>query len=300
MEKIEKFIPRERPESKEELPSNVVVETPEAKFRIAYGLHPVEMKPEVLGKSDALMIETGVVFNYTLPKKLVEKNFNRDIRRSTQYGKIIEKAEREEKPIFLGDITEWRTAFLLQIGLKVLELTVGIALLKNLIKSLLENEKMTRREFLKKTAAGIYLSSEMPSYISLLLSGDEKSAGRAIEKFLTDLNERTHPETNAILLTLRNYVMAQKLKTIAEKLGIKNRKPEVAIAIGKRHSGIEKALEKEDEERVRLVNKLLSIPGLKKTRENIATIAQFDFNEKENKWELTDQFKDPYLSKIEK
>lgn len=131
---------------------------------------------------------------------------------------------------------------------------------------------------------------------------DEKSARRAVNRFLNDLNERVHPETNAIIVTLRNHLFAQKAETIVKTLSpeIKNRKPEAAITLGARHYGIERALKEEDKERVWLIDKLLSVPGLKKTREKIATIARFDFNKEKDKWELTERFKDPHLAKIEK
>ncbi len=289
-----------------------IVETDKGKFRIAYGASFTERKPEELGKADVWAPETSGLVDYTLTKELVEEKFYKISRKdkpfSTDHRKIFEKTEEGKKPIFLIDITEQELATLLQIDLKYLEPIVGSGLLAILARDFILGEKrLTRREILKKAGAGIYFLSEFPAGIIRGLFGEdfivgEKSASRAVEKFLDDLNERIHPETNAIIQTLRNSLLAQKAKTIAERLGleIKGRKPEIALTVGAAHHGIEKALLKEDEERVWLIDKLLSVPGLKNTREKIATIARFDFNKEKDKWELTDQSKDPHLAKIEK
>lgn len=296
-------------ESEEKLPPNVkVVETEKAKFRIAYGVHTVEQKPEDLGEVDALMLESGS-FDYTSSKERVENLFADKIRHYAQYRKIIKRAEKKEKPIFLGDITEEDAVTALQMGLKLLEPIMGVWVLASLLRSgeLILPAEIATGYLLSETSAvgivdGIILGTKIRDYLfgEKNPSVDKKSFSRAVERFLGDLNERIHPETNTILVTLRNNLMAQKLKTVSEKLEIQNRKPEVGISIGEYHHGIEKALKKDDEERVKLVDKLLNVPGLKKTREKIATIAKFDFNKEEDKWELTDRFKDPHLAKIEK
>lgn len=313
MENVEKFISKkaqekETPESEEKLPPNVkVVDTEKGKFRIAYGVHPsfgffnVEMKPEELGNADALVPELAD-FDYTSRKELVEERFNKShcfSEYDLQYGKLIKKVKKEGKPIFLADITEPKTIEMIRQGLSFSEGVVAGALLGSLLLDYSKGEKWTEIETLK-TIASIYFSSEA---IGDMLAGlsykirhgilDEKSISRNIARFLSDLNERIHPETNFLIVTLRNSLFAQKLETIAERLGseIKDRKPEVAITIGGRHHGIEKALKKEDKRRVWLINKLLSVPGLKKTREKIATIARFDFNKEKNMWEMTTDLK---------
>ncbi len=313
MESGEQFLGKEIPGVQEKLLPNVVlVETGKAKFRIAYGSHDIERKSEELSKADVWLPETGGRIDYALSKELVEENFNNILKKKepflTEYKKIFEKAEREKVPIFLGDIPETELVILIQANLKGVEPVVGLALLAKLVwDSVIESKKLTRRDFLKKTLAGIYFLSEAPSIITgNLLStdrvDDEQSARRDVDRFLNDLNERAHPETNAIIATMRNNLFAQKAETIAGKLSpeIKNRKPEVAITLGARHHGIEDALSKKDEERAGLIDKILSVPGLKDTREKIATIARFDFNREKNKWEMTDRFKDPHLAKIEK
>lgn len=74
----------------------------------------------------------------------------------------------------------------------------------------------------------------------------------------------------------------------------------LAIVVGAGHTGIEKVLGKEDKERVRLIDRLLNVPGLGKAREKIATIARCDFDKNQNKWLVTEIFEDPYLAPLEK
>ncbi len=294
----------------EELPPNVKeIETQNAKIRIAYERHDgIERKPEELGDNYDAWVPEIMGIDYTLSKKIVERDFNKIFRKKIpEYRKIFEKIEKEGKPIFLGDITEDKTILLLNKSLRYLESAATGVLVASLVYDFLAGEKLTKIEVLKSIAA-VYLYSEaieaMIDKLSYKLRGgiDEKSISRAIERFLGNLNEKIHPETHFILATLRNSLFAQKMKTIAESLKIQNRKPEIAVTLGAGHHGIEKALLKDDEKRVGLIKKLLSVPapGLKKIRESIATIAWFDFNKEKGWWELTKQFKDPNLSKIEK
>lgn len=131
----------------------------------------------------------------------------------------------------------------------------------------------------------------------------KKNAIGKTTSFLDDVNDAIHPETrHEIIRILRNHLFAEKADTVARKLAleIQNRKPEITITVGSNHYGIEKAFFKKDEERARLINEILSSSGSKGMREKIATIARFDYNKKENKWEMTDRFKDKLLAGIEK
>lgn len=312
-EKASKKSEKEIPKSEEELPPNVkLVETEKGKFRIAYGTHFTERNPEELGKSVAWLPETATRIDYTEPKELVEKNFNTVLKKrepfSTEYRKTFKEAERKRTPIFLVDIAEAEAVTLIQAYLHGVEPAVGVALLAKLAwDSVIEEKKISRRDFLKKTFAGIYFLSETPNLIinNLLSIGevpDEKSARRAVDRFLNDLDETAHPEKNSIIVTLRNHLFAQKAETIAKTLSpeIKTEKPEIAITLGARHHGIEGAFSKKDEERAWLIDVISSVPGMEKTREKIATVARFDFNEKENKWEMTERFEDELLTGIKK
>lgn len=293
-ENPEKRVPHE----KEKSPKGVKeIETPEATFRIVY--ESLERKPEILGNFNGLVLEvTYPQVDYSKPE-LAEKKLQ-DLAESKTQKAFIETARKKNKPLFFTDTYLADEIILLRTGLQVLELGTGFALLANLLNKSGEGElKLNRRQFLK-ALGGMFLTGD--ALIRAVLRSfpdDEESMRQKFAKSVIESGEKIHPERDAIILTLRNHLMAQKMKTIAKTLINKNEKPEVAILIGAGHTGIEKALEKEDKERIELVNKLLKIPGLKKTKEKIATIARLDFDEKEGRWKAT-ILKDPKLTEIEK
>lgn len=287
-------------ETNKELPPNVVVvETPEARFRIIYGAHTTEQDPRDLGNSDALILESGS-YNY-LDENPV--SVMRQLAENEQYKKISQTAKEKERPIFLADLPTSLVKVLLYAGLKGAEITVGIAILQALYADIKSQSGVSRRNFLKKMikgGAGLWLSPQAPGVAAYFMGGqlDERTARRTISRFLTDLNEEIHPETEAAALTLRNYIMAQKMETIARELKTRDRKSEVAIVLGASHTGIEKVLEKKTEERNKIIDTLLSVlPGAK--RDRVATIVRFDWDDSKKDWKATIS-KDPVLAGLER
>ncbi|MBI2514791.1 hypothetical protein HYV91_01195 [Candidatus Wolfebacteria bacterium] len=301
----------QRDSSAEKLPDNIsVIETSGGKFRVIYGDHRERQKPEDLGESAvALMLETaGLSIDYSEPKQ-AEEFFSR-LSQHFQYKKIIEKVQRENKPIFLGDITDAEAVLLLRQLLKTGE-TIAAPLLFSLLACMLSGrmlsgrKEISRRDLLKNLSIalpGIYFSTQTAQLVPGLIRKlrGKYSPLNLFRKIMIDINERLHPETDAILLTLRNYILAQKLKTIAQKLskGV-SEKPEIAIVVGANHMGIERALRENEWEGLTVINKSMHAPSLKKAKEKIATIARFDFDKNRNKWMPTEIFKDPYLAEVE-
>ncbi|QQG46485.1 MAG: hypothetical protein HYY55_01420 [Candidatus Niyogibacteria bacterium] len=296
------------PDIKEGLTENaVLIESPEAKFRIVYGVHTVPQKPEDIGKADAVFLET--IGDYSTPVR-AENTMNSWARHFVQYRPVIERIEKEKRPVFLADISEAEMRMNIETILQIVEPTLGIFLLASLSKDFTSEKKISRREFLKKSAkaaAGLYFFSHTSMSISAILERkrvDEQSATRAVSRFLMDLNERIHPETEKIILTLRNHLAAKKMRAIAGHLraesGEVSEKPELAAIFGAAHHGIERALQKEDKELMRIIEKILQQPGLEEARKKIAKIARLDFNEREDRWKTTEIFDDPDLAKIQK
>lgn len=290
-------------EQKERIPKNVVIiERPEARYRIIYGLHETPQKAEDVGNADALVLEWGVG-DYSTGNQ-AEKTFLQ-MASYKQYQHLIGRLEKREKPIFLADVSDITIHNLLVTFLRGAESITGFMFIGNLAIGL-NKQGVTRREFLKSGAKGIaalYFLSNIPLGVYKAFQSEdinEFDASQAVSRFLNDLDERMHPETNAILLTLRNHLFAQKLKTIANTMTSYTRgKPEVGIVIGARHTGIEAALQKEDKGRVELVDRLLHIPGLGGIREKIATIARMDFDKDKGRWVVTAITKDPHLAPLE-
>ncbi len=315
--KQEKFPVIKGPDKEKELTeATVLIEKPEAKYRIIYGYHGTEQKPEDLGKAEALVLESGFG-NYSTPQEaeFLFKEIQKNIK---QYERLIEKAAKEKKPIFLADISDSESIMIFQVIIGVLESVSSVPILYSLLEDVreiikekkLNQKKLNRRDFIKTSAKGLigfYLSTPFLEVFLNTFSDffsknrvNLQSKSENLNRFLTELNEKIHPEIYAIILTLRNYLLAQKMETIAQTLKKKNKKPEIAIVVGASHYGIEKALQKEKNKRIELINFLTKLPGLEESRKRIATIARFDFDEKEKNWKVTQIFKDPLLVPLEK
>jgi hypothetical protein len=293
---------------KPELPPNVVrVETPEGIFRIAYGVHTRPQNPEDVRGVNAIMLETGL-FNYDNSQKAIKcfYDIQKDI---VQYENLIKEAARSRQPIYFTDVDPMILRSSLTFFLKVVEGIVAIRLIQdlgNLCKQVLEN-KNSRRDFLKLLGGGVlsaYLTSpfveDLTNVGAILGKLDGQTARRKVERLLIELNEEIHPELNIIILTLRNLVMAQKLITITQDFrGEAGQKPEIAAVVGGAHIGLEKVLRERKENRIKIIQQILSVPGISKLRNEIANIARFDYKPQEERWELTKFYKDPFLLKLE-
>lgn len=305
---MEEFKKPEIPSEKERLPKNVVViDKPDGRFRIAYGAHHLEQKAEDIAGADGIVLETAIGGDYST-QELAEKVLTGAASR-LQYRRVFESAAKYDRPIFLADVDPTAVASLLSLALSALEYFVAYKLLASLAKDAsktFSGEKtINRRGFIKlfgKGMTGLYLSISLAERLSLLVNSaaDYNSKLRAVNRFFSSLNEKVHPETNAIVVTLRNHIIVQKLHTIAQRLkeGV-NKKPEIALIFGAGHTGIENALEKDDKDRVEIIDRLLEFPGAGDMRRRLANIARFDFDKKSDKWKLTEIFKDPVLAPLE-
>lgn len=290
------------PEDDKELPKNVViVETTEARMRIIYGKHDTVQPSADLGQADLVVLETG---SYDYSNRASAIRLMNMVESDIQYPEVLEKAEAERKPVYFIDIASADFIPILSNFLAVAEAGAAIFLLANLAQKDLPREQVSRRDFFKKTGKGVGAawlfsqSAEMVNRIIMDRKTDETSAKRIIQRVVTDLNEMAHPETHALLLTLRNYLWAQKLKTIAADTLVVDRKPEIAMVVGALHHGLESALQKDDEQRTRLIDTLLSVPGLEEARRKVANIARLDFDASSKQWEAR-IFKDPVLAGLE-
>ena len=274
----------------------VLLDKPEAVFRVVYGTHSLEQASEELGEADGYVIESGAT-DYATPESA--ELLLSYVKRNVQYRRIVERAEMEKKPIFFVDITSGQTIAILQVGLKVLEPAIGMRVLSALRENNANKEQKnrpTRREFLDrlgKGAGAVYLLSGLPDIAAGMVFPRSQ-----VDRFLATINEKIHPETDAILLTLRNYLIAQKTEAVANMLAMEQqKKPEVAVVIGQAHSGIERALQKSEQDRVAVIDKLLAVPGLGDARKKIAAIARLDFMDDGGGWKASIS-QDPHLAQL--
>ncbi len=290
------------PEQGKELPPNVVMlEKPEAVYRIIYGYHDQPQKAGDLGTPQALVLETATR-DYS--EKHLAENLLSYFTGHIQYKNIIRVCQEQAIPIYFTDTTDYGAHQLLAYGLAHLEAITGAALVLNLAKDF--KKKTGRREFLGMMGKGLAATYLFGPFMMFWVNGNlaisQEQSVRLVGRFLEDLVENTHPETDQIIITLRNYLMAQKLKAVAQDITTPNTpqsKPEVAIVLGASHTGIENALQKEDQARTELVHRLLQVPGLGESGKKIATITRLDFDKSKNSWVATKIFKDPSLAPLE-
>lgn len=264
-------------------PSNVVhFETSNAIYRIVYSLHHQTTKEEDVGDVDAIAIELANSEYNTKQDANITFHY---LSKSIGNIGIIEAAKKKGFPVFLIDVSTKQNLFLnLTFGLKCVEATTGLFVLSSLFKDI--GKKLTRRDFLRisaKTGFSIWSLLHLEETVHNLIKGKNP------QYISTRLLELSHPETVAIILTLRNHIWAQKLETITKTLSTK-RKPIIALIIGKGHTGVERALAKDEEERLEIIRTLMLGS---KTKEE-ATIARFDFIN--GRWE-TQIFFDPEMIK---
>ncbi len=283
--------------------ATVLVPTPEADYRIIYGFHNIKQNPEDLGDAHALALElAGDYFSIESAERLALYVMEQH----QQYREIVKEAKNKKIPLFFVDIPRLDDLVLILNSLLIVsESLVGLGIISSLIQR--APKPMTRRDFIKilpSVIIGSYLSSHIPGMASTAMNLgriNEETVKRKIHRFLTTLNEKTHPETYIILLTLRNYIIAQKLNTIAQMLrkDFINKKPQVAIVIGASHIGIETALQESDDERKTLLTRIFNLPitemVLKEAISNVATIAWLEYDEKLEKWVTKKIFFDPVI-----
>lgn len=302
MKEIE--IPRNKIRENERLPNNITtVETANSIFRIIYGIHIFTEKSPSVDGIHGLVLET-VASNYTTSTQTQNlMNGQYGCRTDMQYKEIIKHCEEKKVPIFFTDLSSSALPITINHFTGVVEKYMALKIIYGKLFQVMRNKKLlTRKDFLT-FAVGAFFSTGLftaMTAVSAIIAGNGKSS--QFNKLIESFDEKIHPETEGIKLTLRNYLLAQKLNTIASKINTKDRnkqKPEIAISIGGRHHGIENALRKTDQERINAINHWLQFPGLKHARSEIATIARIDFNKEENQWEATEIFEDPSLATIQ-
>ncbi len=282
--------------NKEVLPGNVVViERPEARYRIVYGAHDKVQKASDIGNPD-LVISEGTMDGWVKgPMASLEQNLE-----------IESWLKDQKKPYYIVDATHDEAKISLVKILGGMETSAGLLLLASLARDFIKkkkpkpDDKLTRRQMLTRTAKGLgagYLLSQTPLGVRAAMGSTSLTS---VEKFLQDLNENIHPETNEIVFTFRNYLAAHKAVTLAKTLGSKGiQHPQISLVYGAGHSGLEKALTRTSEDRLAYLESILNKQGMEKIRREVSKIARVDFNERENRWEITSILSDPSLAPLE-
>jgi hypothetical protein len=281
------------------------IERPEGVLSVLYSHSLAHMQME---SSESVKTWDGIVLEQIAPygdaaiANRVPEFFERD----PQYGEIMRIAKELGRPIFLADAQTERTHYvgLFQRALRAAESVVAAAIITKLAWKVAASTKpVSRRDFLRfggKGLLGLYLATPAIGNTMALVRGgatSEESAAAKVSYFLDDLNQNIHPETEAIIQTFRNHLIAQKMTTVMRELAKEGHgRPNVGLVIGSAHSGMEKALEASDHDRTEVIEMVLSLPGMEEERKSLAKIARYDFVD--GQWQVS-YIEDPALVALE-
>lgn len=320
-------------EQVEKFENVVILERPEARYRIVYEKHNLPHSIEEIGKPDILVIEyfqSGREFREDAPAAAVSEYSNARSRMASKeeqakFDESREYLQQNKIPICLIDISEsgtgfgkkvkWRWAIIRTAEMVLSGLAInfiGIDLLKKFIDKRvkkLEKEKeakMSRRDFLKFLGAGSVAAYGGTHYLdaALISASPEGSSGHlapsAASRKMRQIQETVHQETEALTLTLRNAVWAQKLQTIAADIALGlDRKPEIAMQAGAMHTGLEDMLAKKPEERIKIIKDIMKKFGPDK-EVDLASIVRANLWGGSDFPQKIDLIRDPELEKLEK
>lgn len=312
----------------EKLPENVVIlERPEARYRLIYETHPFPHKPEEISRPDGLALEHWGVGEVSFAtgkdaENLAENYWKGQIKEAKGDRTELEHVINNGIPVFFVDLIDpfqkaWdRQPFL--DALRSLETVIAAGAIgysakkiKDIAKRAKENEPISRREFFKLSGgalAGIYTGTNLLDFfvnvsrISNIVVKKKHLKVGPYERRMENIHEKIHPEVRrSIDVTLRNAVWAQKLQTIAGKLSLQsNHRPELAMYLGSLHWGLEDMLAEEPAKRLESIKGFMKSFFTKEDGVSISTVARLDFSRDQNRWIATDIFNDPELAKIEK
>ncbi len=265
-------------QNKEVLPKNVeIVEKPEGRYRIVYGAHNVEQATKDLGPNYA-----GVVLEATSSADECQTALDKNTI-NVQYRKIIQDTRQRKKPIFVVDIDSIPEPLMYHFGVPVVEAAaVGVALLSKNKNT--GNQKITRRDFLKKAAKIATLGYVGTDMLAGLLSSSESHS--EIAKKALHLRENINPKY-MYLLTLRNLLVAEKMTKISMENKEQFSGEDLVAVYGENHSDLALVLKMSREERMKELKRILSIlPRPFTEPEDLARVLRFDFDAEQKKWRM--------------
>lgn len=309
-------------EKKTNFENVVLVERPEAHYRIIYEAHDKPHSAEIADDSQALAVEFVSNAPYDTPagaEEILKHYWFQHALRDMDVGTGVQlrsSAERRKMPVYLIDIADTSGDFqkkrhLAIQDLKWAEIILGTAFLGKttleVIAAATGELAVSKRDFLKlmiQGIAGAYLSS---NYIEEMLTMEQAKSGHpkessALRKFMrgyVGLQEKIHPEVYLLTLAFRNAVFSLKIESIAKLIGKKaGEKPDVALLVGGNHVGVEHMLTVPTEERVKFVSRVLRHFNLPQLKNQISKIAKLEFVESTDSWKATKIWDDPLLQEI--
>ncbi|MFY9462319.1 MAG: twin-arginine translocation signal domain-containing protein [Candidatus Sungiibacteriota bacterium] len=308
---------------KEKLPDNVVVvERPEARYRIIYEKHEGSRSPEEIGKPTALAVEfiSATGYGRKFAAEALAESYWEEKRQEAGGNSSEENYVKQNRiPLYFIDVTDpgreiLDKARLASVWVKAAQTSLAGGFTASMaieaIRKAKSEQKLSRREFLGflgGAAGTAFLGIQLLDFLVKLALAKEKTPPgeatltRKIQRKVGAAAERIHPETEAILLTFRNALWAQKLETIAGELQKEiGRKPDITFSVGAEHFGLEEMLGVASESRIESIKNFLNVFGLKSAAQELSAIARVEYSAREARWIATKIINDPELKKIEK
>jgi hypothetical protein len=311
MESFERFKSSEPSKSANSLPENVaVVDQPEARYRILYEdhRHRREHKAEEIDGVDAVAVEAMGEFNETAPLRAgMDPEFVNLPKwgtvPATDHPEFLRKMVEQDIELFLFDIEYsedlhnflFTTTKLLQEEEKAATAVVDAYVALTAGHRLLKTQKLSRRDFIKLSAAGLVGVKGLTTTLPTTDAGNEKVD--AFTRGRITAQELLSPELSGIILTLRNALWAYKLKTIIvphvqSGLGLQKR-AEVATIVGAYHIGFEQALRMTPEALLEIISDIMwklrrvsEFLGIERPSMDIAKVVPYTFDARRHRWSM--------------
>lgn len=307
--------------SQEKPPENVhILERPEARYRIIYERHDRPLSSEMIGHPDILAVEATEMKPQTreAAQQFVESDLGMDIAHMPFFplkqAWLEQMSHLTTMPVYYIDVADlagglekigrWGGQFLKILEVPILPAAIMYGVEKG--REGIKQKGINRRDFLKLMGAGtagLWTGTQLLDLASSVFESRAEGHPRysTWRHAQRSLNEKVHPETEGLAMTLRNAIWAQKLQFLAPELRRKlERKPVIGIKIGAQHSGLEDMLAVNGERRAASIERFLkAFRALGGKNILISSIIHAEFSKEENRWVVQDIKKEPILKNIE-
>lgn len=233
----------------------VTIDAPEAIYTIIYGMHVrgqnIEEIPEDL---DGLFLETGTFAWYENPLKCVE-----ELKQHVQYKPVFRMLEKNKIPVIFADLKyKLNDMFLIAADnfLAAVQWVAGVRMFSNLVyRNKEQKKKRSAADYIARAIVAGWLVLPFAANI-LRLGSTIFNVGQDETARLKRFSHKAHPETDILYLNIRNAVIAEKLKYLAEHMG---KRPHIGIILGAGHVGIEDMFSLTSGKRLQFLTKWLNL-----------------------------------------
>lgn len=269
----------------------VTIKAPEATYTVIYGIHFRGQNTKTIPENlDYMFLETGGFSWYENPLQCIE-----DLKNHIQYNPVFRMLEERNISVIFADLKyKFNDIFLLLADnvLTAAQWAIGMRILKNLLKGINEKKKHKISDYITHVGVAGWLL--LPFAANMLRLGSTvfgigQNKTSAFKRFA----HKAHPETDILYLNIRNAVIAEKIKYLAEKLG---NHPNIGIILGAGHVGIEDMLLQNSEKRIQFLTRWKTILKNLVKEKYVYTITNVSFTGKT--WGTTHSYETATLKNL--